>query len=80
MCASSVSIGVVRPAFLLIITILCRDIVWLIAHKLTILPAPFRVLFGIGGREESVNMRLRDACRHGTNHGHVSFCVRNDRP
>ena len=28
--------------FLLIITISCRDIVWLIAHKLTILPAPFR--------------------------------------
>jgi len=29
--------------FLLIITISCRDIVWLVAHKLTILPAPFRV-------------------------------------
>jgi hypothetical protein len=28
--------------FLLIITISCRDIVWLVAHKLTILPAPFR--------------------------------------
>ena len=27
--------------FLLIITISCRDIVWLVAHKLTILPAPF---------------------------------------
>ena len=29
--------------FVLIITISCRDIVWLVAHKLTILPAPFRV-------------------------------------
>ena len=28
--------------FVLIITISCRDIVWLVAHKLTILPAPFR--------------------------------------
>jgi hypothetical protein len=28
--------------FLLIITISCRDIIWLVAHKLTILPAPFR--------------------------------------
>ena len=28
--------------FLLIITISCRDIVWLVAHKLTILPSPFR--------------------------------------
>ena len=27
--------------FVLIITISCRDIVWLVAHKLTILPAPF---------------------------------------
>ena len=27
--------------FLLIITISCRDIVWLVAHKLTILPPPF---------------------------------------
>jgi hypothetical protein len=27
--------------FLLIITISCRDIVWLVAHKLTILPSPF---------------------------------------
>ena len=27
--------------FLLIITISCRDIIWLVAHKLTILPAPF---------------------------------------
>jgi hypothetical protein len=29
--------------FLLIITVSCRDIVWLVAHKLTILPAPFTV-------------------------------------
>jgi hypothetical protein len=28
--------------FLLIITVSCRDIVWLVAHKLTIFPAPFR--------------------------------------
>ncbi len=28
--------------FVLIITISCRDIVWLVAQKLTILPAPFR--------------------------------------
>ena len=27
--------------FILIITISCRDIVWLVAHKLTILPSPF---------------------------------------
>ncbi len=27
--------------FVLIITISCRDIVWLVAHKLTILPSPF---------------------------------------
>ena len=27
--------------FLLIITVSCRDIVWLVAHKLTILPSPF---------------------------------------
>ena len=27
-----------------------------------------------------VDMHLRDACRHWTNHGHVSLCVRNDRP
>ena len=27
-----------------------------------------------------VNGNLRDASRHWTNHGHVSFCVRNDRP
>jgi hypothetical protein len=27
--------------FLLIITISCRDILWLVAHKLTILPSPF---------------------------------------
>ena len=27
--------------FLLIMTVSCRDIVWLVAHKLTILPSPF---------------------------------------
>jgi len=27
--------------FLLVVTISCRDIVWLAAHKLTILPSPF---------------------------------------
>jgi hypothetical protein len=29
--------------FVLIITISCRDLVWLVAHKLTILPPPFSV-------------------------------------
>ena len=29
--------------FLLIITISCRDIVWLVAHKVTILPSSFRI-------------------------------------
>src|SRR4029077_14024616 len=39
-----------------------------------------RFYLGSEDARNLVNMHLRDACRHWTNHGHVSFCVRNDRP